>query len=81
MGLLEAIKAVLGTCSKKVRKEALWLISNIAANSEEDALEIIKKNIISNLVFSAKDRNCDIKKEAIWALSNLCYITTDKQMA
>lgn len=55
-----------------MRKEALWLLSNIAANSEKDASEIIKKGIVSNLVFAAKDKNNELKKEALWVLANIC---------
>ena len=32
-----------------------------------------------NLVFSCKDPLYDLRKEAVWALSNICYRLTDKQ--
>jgi len=54
-------------------KEVLWLTSNIAANSERDSIELLKHGLVSNLIYSAKDRNPDHKKEALWALSNVCH--------
>ena len=41
LGLLEVIKVILASCQKSVRKEALWLLSNISANSENDSRAII----------------------------------------
>lgn len=72
MGLLETVKNCITIGSKSHKKEALWLLSNVAANSEEDATAIIKKGLMINLINGAKDRNYDVRKEAIWAISNLC---------
>ena len=33
-GLLDCLKKVFSFCTKAAKKEALWLISNIAANSD-----------------------------------------------
>lgn len=62
-----------------MRKEALWLLSNLAANSEEDATEILNSDLITNLIFSAKDKNLDLRKEALWVISNICQIVNDKE--
>jgi hypothetical protein len=37
-GLLDVLKKVFTYCSMHVRKDAFWLVSNIAANSEQDAI-------------------------------------------
>ena len=55
-----------------MRKEALWLLSNVAANSEKDATEIIKRGLIPNIVYAARDKNNELKKEALWVLANIC---------
>jgi hypothetical protein len=36
------IRNIFTYCTKLIRKEALWLVSNIAANSEADAILIAK---------------------------------------
>jgi hypothetical protein len=35
------------------KKEAMWVLSNIAANGEIDAREIVNRGLIGNLLFSA----------------------------
>ena len=52
-------------------------MSNIAANSEEDATSIINNGLLINLVFAGREKNIEVKKEAIWVISNLCYIIND----
>lgn len=39
-GILDILKKVFTYCTKQTRKEALWLVSNIAANSEADSLAL-----------------------------------------
>ena len=36
------IQNVFTYCTKQVRKETMWLVSNIAANSEQDAMIVAK---------------------------------------
>ena len=57
-----------------MKKEALWLVSNIAANSEQDAIKIIESSLVINLIYACKDNAYEMKKEALWALSNICYM-------
>jgi hypothetical protein len=75
--LLESLKVCLTIGSSTHKKEALWVISNVAANSEADAMEILNRGLITNLIFSSNDKNADLRKEAVWAISNMCAIITD----
>lgn len=77
LGLLDSIKSILTIGSRTHKKEALWVLSNVAANSEDDAKAIIKKGLMTNLICCANDKNVDLRKEAIWVLSNICYIILD----
>jgi len=67
-------------CTKTTRKEALWVLSNIAANSEADAVAIANHQLIINLFYACRDNSFEIRKEAIWTLSNILYQVTDKEV-
>lgn len=69
---LDVIKTVMAIGTKDHKREALWLISNIAANSELDSIALVKKGLVVNLIYASKDNNWEIKREAVWALSNIC---------
>ena len=60
-------------CTKTTRKEALWLISNIAANSEQEAIAISNSGLFVNLLMSCRDSSFDMRKEAVWAVSNVLH--------
>jgi importin subunit alpha-1 len=76
-GLLETLKNVLKYSNKSIKKEVFWLISNIAANSEEDATKLLDSQIVFNIIYALKDSNYDLKKEALWALCNICHYVND----
>jgi hypothetical protein len=80
MGLLETLKLCMTIGTKAHKKEVLWVISNIAANSDEEANAIVKKGLLINLINGAKEKNVDVRKEAIWVISNLCYIVKDEDV-
>ena len=66
------MKPVFVYCSKQMRKEALWLLSNVAANSEQDAVAFLSHpNLLTNMLMSCQDKSIELRKEAVWALSNL----------
>jgi hypothetical protein len=75
---LDLLKKVFTYGTKQVRKEALWLISNITANSEEDSIKVLDSNLVINIIYSCKDSTHEMRKEALWALSNICYSIQDK---
>lgn len=56
----------------------MWLVSNIAANSEEDANSIADSTLVVNLLCACRDSAHEIRKEAMWALSNLIYALHDQ---
>lgn len=74
---IPVIKRVFTYCTKLTRKEALWLVSNISANSEEDANAIVDSGLFVNLLLACRDSALEMRKEAIWSLSNITHILTD----
>ncbi len=78
--MLDLVKKVLTYCQKKDRKEALWLVSNIAANSEIDAVLLAESTIPHNVLMSCKDSSAENRKEAVWALTNIVNKLSDPKL-
>lgn len=72
-GLLDILKNVFPVGTKQEKQEALWLLSNIAANSEKEAELLIDSQLIMNLIYSARDVCFTVRKESLWALTNICH--------
>ncbi|EOA13189.1 hypothetical protein CARUB_v10026215mg [Capsella rubella] len=53
-----------------VKREACWAISNITAGFEEQIQSVIDAKLIPILVKLARKAEFELKKEAIWAISN-----------
>ncbi len=70
-GILEAIKVLFLLGTPKMKKEGLWLLSNIAANSERDAIAIMNIDFFPLLISAALGKNFEMKKEAIYVISNM----------
>ncbi|KAG7537232.1 Armadillo [Arabidopsis suecica] len=56
--------------TRGIRREACWTISNITAGIKEQIQSVIDANLIPTLVNLAQHAEFDIKKEAVWAISN-----------
>ncbi|AED96157.1 importin alpha subunit [Arabidopsis thaliana] len=55
----------------KIKKCACWVISNITAGTKEQIQSVIDANLIPILVNLAQDTDFYMKKEAVWAISNM----------
>jgi hypothetical protein len=71
--MLDLVKRTFTYCIKQTRKEALWLVSNIASNSEVEANMLADSSLIVNLLTSCHDSTLLMRKEAIWALTNIVH--------
>ena len=78
-GILDILKRVFTYCTKQTRKEALWLVSNIAANSDRDSEAIVDSQLMINLLCACRDSAYELRKEAIWVLSNIIHRISDKE--
>lgn len=79
LGFLDVIKTILILGTKDHKRECFWVLSNIAANSEQEAIAIVKKGLLTNLIYGSKDKNFLIKREAIWTISNICALVQDAE--
>jgi hypothetical protein len=53
------------------------VLSNISANSDEDACAVAKHDFMHNLLYSCRDNAFEMRKEAVWAVSNILYRVSD----
>ena len=77
-GILDILKKVFTYCPKQTRKEAIWLVSNIAANSDADAQALCDSDLMVYLLMACRDSAYELRKEGIWALSNIIHRMTDQ---
>jgi len=71
-GILPALKPLLGSSKKNIRKEAAWTISNITAGTKEQAQQVIDSDYILPKLIELMGANSDfdVRKEAAYAISN-----------
>ena len=77
--ILDLVKRSFTYCTKVTRKEALWLVSNIAANGEVEANILADSTIVMNLLTSCHDSTLLMRKEAIWALTNILHKVSGRE--
>jgi hypothetical protein len=71
-GFMEGIKLVLATKSHSLRRETCWIISNIAAGTREQITLLLTQSILKQVIEFATDGHWEIRKNACWALVNIC---------
>lgn len=72
-GLLGSLPDLLKDANKKIRKEACFIASNIAAGTEDQISALIDTHLVlALLVDRALNGEWIERKEAIWTLSNVC---------
>lgn len=71
MQLLDVLRHIISVGTMENKKDVLWTLSNIAANGENEAVAIVKSSLLTNIIYCAKDTCLAIRKQAVWALSNI----------
>jgi len=72
-GVLSAIVPVLSHQKKNIRKEACWMLSNIAAGSIHQITQLISTSELLPKVLQqlSLTTEWDVRKEAAWVISNI----------
>ena len=72
-GLMAHMQRLLNHPKRMARKEACWVLSNIAAGTHQQIGTVIKtKGCIQDLCQMAISSEWEVRKEAIWVVSNIC---------
>ena len=72
-GILNHLGRLLGNKKKQMRKESSWLASNIACGSQKQITMLVNKSrILNEIIKNAKNDAWEVKKEALWAVANIC---------
>lgn len=77
MGVLGGLERVLGCSEWRVRKEALWCLSNIAAASDALSRMMMEHTVFGQALEQIESESEDVRLEASWLLSNLALIGKD----
>jgi importin subunit alpha-1 len=81
-GALGAAMTTLQSSKKTLRKEMCWMLSNIAAGTQDQISTLVKTvGVVERLVAFAIDADWETRKEAIWAISNVLTGGSDGQVA
>ena len=79
---LTQLKSLMLSNKKAIRKETLWTISNICADSQTLIQAVIDAGIMARLCELVKSGNCDmdVKKEGIWCICNSVTVGSKAQI-
>eukprot|EP00310_Coccolithus_braarudii_P014633 CAMPEP_0183342072 /NCGR_PEP_ID=MMETSP0164_2-20130417/8233_1 /TAXON_ID=221442 /ORGANISM="Coccolithus pelagicus ssp braarudi, Strain PLY182g" /LENGTH=546 /DNA_ID=CAMNT_0025512555 /DNA_START=58 /DNA_END=1698 /DNA_ORIENTATION=+ len=71
---LQFVPAVLGASKSRIRKEACWALSNIAAGSPAQVKALMEATGVMQLVIERLGEDeFEVKKEAAWAIANVFH--------
>ena len=63
----------------EARVKTLWLISNILANSEAEALCVAESGILANVRIACHDEDSKVRDEALWTMGSVIVCLKDPQ--
>lgn len=78
-GLMKKMPLLLQNAKKSIRKEACWVLSNVAAGTQAQIQTIFKGGLI-HVVQLAEEGEYEVRKEAIWTLGNIATGGTSTQV-
>mmetsp|Transcript_14596 Transcript_14596/g.30708 ORF Transcript_14596/g.30708 Transcript_14596/m.30708 type:complete len:780 (+) Transcript_14596:290-2629(+) len=75
-GLMPKMQALLSQDSNEptlqlVKKEACYVLTNIAGGTDEQTNELLKKGILNRVIELAYSSNRGLREEAIWVIANV----------
>lgn len=65
----------------KIRKEAVWFLSNITAGNQSQVQAVIDAGLLPKVIENLKHGDFHTQKEAAWAISNLTISGNREQVA
>ena len=82
-GCLTQLKSLILSNKKAIRKETLWTVSNICADSQTLIQAVIDSGVMARICDLISSGNCDmdVKKEGIWCICNSVTVGSKAQIA
>ena len=80
-GCVRAVLPLLGHVKKGIRKEACWMLSNIAAGTHDQITALLQhRDVMDGVLGHVRGDEWDVRKEAAWVLSNVATGGTHEQV-
>jgi importin subunit alpha-6/7 len=75
-GVLSALKPLILSKKRTIRKESLWAISNICADSQSHLQRVIDTGVMERVceLLRSGTSDADVRREAIWCIANGCTV-------
>ncbi|KAI9299118.1 ARM repeat-containing protein, partial [Neoconidiobolus thromboides FSU 785] len=67
---LKALKKFLQACDRVIKKEALWVLSNLTSGSSKNVQLLMKDGILNSIIGIINEDNFDIRKEGGYSVLN-----------
>jgi hypothetical protein len=77
---LDPMVALCDNPKKVIRKEAMWMLSNITAGNPRQIAQVMEKGLIPKAMEQLQGGDWDVKKEATWVLANAIVGGTPDQV-
>ena len=72
-GIVEMTGSLMMNVKRSIRKEACWLLSNIAAgNTCQISALMSNDGVLRQVIEAAKQDEWEVRKEAAWVIANVC---------
>jgi importin subunit alpha-6/7 len=72
MGLIQIISPLMTHPHKSMKKEVLFILSNLLAGNGEIVLAVLNSPCISTLLEMTESNDFELRKEAVWGVANAC---------
>jgi hypothetical protein len=79
-GCLEPMQMLATNPKKIIRKETMWMLSNITAGNHRQIAQVIEKDLVPRAMELLQAGDWDVKKEATWVLANAVVGGTPDQV-
>lgn len=78
---LSHFPSLLSHAKDKIRKEAVWFLSNITAGNQAQVQAVIDAGLLPKIIENLSKGEFQTQKEAAWAISNLTISGNREQVA
>lgn len=80
VGLLEVLPSLISHKTRAVRKEALWVLSNISAGSEAQVQVLLDSEVPAQAILQMGQYSMDLAVEVAYCISNMANAGTPEQI-